>query len=411
MLTRPHEPDLAEIKALTYELGRTTQVVLERIRETQARLAHSNPGTAQRIGQTADDRPQARPAIDGNGTGPILAFVHIPKTAGGTVNSMLTAAYSKSAVQDAGNYARAPEKVTRKVSSILRRGGRVSAGHVPYGVFREHLPPDTRYMTFLREPVDRVLSHYYRHLHRQRPKVQRSPAREQHRLETPGKGRPDRKPKADSIEEAILEMRMHQLNNLATRLLCGHPSPMGELPPSALDDAKENLREFAFIGIQDRFEESLVLLQRMLGLGLLPYRDRHVSSNRPAVDEIPDEQRALIAEYNRLDVELYGFGLELFEDAVAAADQRFTADVETLRGLSAARTEAASQDARDWLDRELPTGTTKPLAVLRAAARPAGISLTALRRASQLLAVERKPDDDGNWIWTRPRGGLNQQAQ
>ena len=38
-------------------------------------------------------------------------------------------------------------------------------GHVPYGLFRRHLPEDTRYMTFLREPVDRVLSHYYRHIH------------------------------------------------------------------------------------------------------------------------------------------------------------------------------------------------------------------------------------------------------
>lgn len=114
---------------------------------------------------------------------------------------------------------------------------------------------------------------------------------------------------------------------------------MGELPASALDDAKENLRGFAFIGIQERFEESLVLLQRMLGLGLVPYEDRHVSSDRPSVEEISDEQRALIAEHNRLDAELYTFAQGLFDDAVAAADRGFAADVEALRARDAAARE------------------------------------------------------------------------
>jgi hypothetical protein len=132
----------------------------------------------------------------------------------------------------------------------------------------------------------------------------------------------------------MVEMRLPQLNNLATRFLSGAPSPMDELPASALEDAKGNLRGFAFIGIQERFAESIVLLQRTLGLGLVPresYQNRHVSRNRPSVDEIPDEQRALIEDCNRLDVELYSFGAELFENAVAAAGRGFAADVERLR--------------------------------------------------------------------------------
>jgi hypothetical protein len=69
-------------------------------------------------------------------------------------------------VHDAGNYLRAPEKTVRKVARRpggwdrwRRAGGRVTIGHVPYALFREHLPADTRYVTFLREPIDRVLSH------------------------------------------------------------------------------------------------------------------------------------------------------------------------------------------------------------------------------------------------------------
>ena len=35
--------------------------------------------------------------------------------------------------------------------------------HVPYGLFRRYLPTRARYITVLRDPVDRVLSHYHFH--------------------------------------------------------------------------------------------------------------------------------------------------------------------------------------------------------------------------------------------------------
>jgi hypothetical protein len=346
--TKQHEREIAEIKASTTDLDRRVRESLDQIEQIRRRqddvlrdVPHSRSGPRPGTGHES----RSTSALNGGRAGPLIAFVHIPKTAGGTVTSMLTAAYSKQQVRDAGNFVRAPEKAGRKIKSSLRREGRVSAGHVPYGFFRDRMPPDTRYMTFLREPVDRVLSHYYRHIHR---KQQRSPARRQHRLETPGKMRTDAK--ADSLEEALVEMRLPQITNLATRFLSGSAAPpmTGDLPASALDDAKESLRCFAFIGIQERFEESLVLLQRLLGLGALPYRDRHVSSGdaRPTVDEIPEEQRALIEEYNALDAELYRFGLELFEEAVAAADESFAADVEALRAQSATDREEEWHEVR-----------------------------------------------------------------
>jgi hypothetical protein len=222
-------------------------------------------------------------------------------------------------------------------------------------------------MTFLRDPVDRVLSHYYRH----RP-------RKQSKREQPGRVSGGKITTA-SLEEALADPPLPELSNLATRFLCGHPSPMRELPASALDDAKANLREFAFVGIQERFEESIVLLQRTLGLDLVPYLNRHVSVDRPAVEQIPDEQLALIEQCNRLDAELYAFALGLFEDAVAASDESFAADVETLRALSADLNQQEIQNARDWLDRELPSGTAKPTAADYAAAEAAGVALPALK--------------------------------
>jgi hypothetical protein len=309
MVARRHERELTEIRALTDELRTSTRAVLERVREARRELDASEP---------------------------LLAFVHIPKTAGGTVISMFAAAYTKFEIRDAGNYPKNPEYTVGKVSRPKKRAGRVTVGHVPYGVYREHLPPNTRYVTFLREPVDRVLSHYYRHIHRPNP---------------PRAGRTKAaaslKARAHSLEEALVERRLPEVNNLATRFLCGHPSPLGELPASALEDAKANLREFAFVGIQERFDESLVLLQRLLGLGSVPYVDRHVSANRPAVDEIPDRDRALIEEHNRLDAALYEFGVGLLDEAVAAAGPGFAADVQ------AVHTRSAEAREREWREAAL----------------------------------------------------------
>jgi sulfotransferase famil protein len=265
---------------------------------------------------------------------PLIVFVHIPKTAGATVTSLLVAAYSRKAVHKAGNYMRNPGSTERKVSRAPEawrtRGGRVTVGHVPYSVFRRHLPEHALYMTFLRDPVDRVLSHYHRHIERQ------DPTRAGQRKERPGA-----RVKADSLEQALVEMRMPQVNNLCTRFLSGH-DPLADLPPSALEDAKRNLRAFGFVGIRERFEESVVLLQRKLGLDVVPYVDRHVSvqGRRPAVDEIREDERELIASCNRLDAELYRFGLELFEQAVAEAGEGLADEAESLRARDPAAREA-----------------------------------------------------------------------
>jgi Sulfotransferase family len=362
--------------------------------EERRRLLHTaidlsfSPAAARLHSPAVGTQAQRKRAAGGR-PGPLVAFVHIPKTAGGTVTSMFAGAYSKAGVRKTGNYMRGAEKAAKKIAkrpggweSWHRRGGRVAVGHVPYSLFREHLPEGTLYMTFLREPVDRVLSHYYRHIHRP----------------VPGKG------KADSIEEALVELRLPEINNLATRFLCDRPAP-GELPASALDEAKANLSGFGFVGIQERFEESVVLLSRTLSLDAVASENRHVSTVRPSVDEIPEAQRALIEEHNRLDVELYAYGRELFEEAVAAAaNASFSAEVEALRGSSAAANEAYERslaDARAWLERELPPGTTKTHEALYASAAAAGFSDLLVKRAARLVGVTKAQDPDRRLTWTR----------
>ena len=320
----------------------------------------------------------------------MLAFVHIPKTAGGTVTKMLADAYGSKF--DAGNFFRGPEKTLNKIghrprggwASWYDRGGRLAVGHVPYGVFRDHLPAETRYMTFLREPVDRVLSHYFRHFW---------PARFHTEIE--------------SLNEAMIERSQPELNNFATRFLCGDPDPLRELPPTAVDDAKANLSRFEFVGIQERFDESVALLQRLVGLDFVPSADRHVNRLRPSVDDLPAEEKALIEEHNKLDLELYEFGVGLLADALSGADERFDADARRLRELSAAANEADEEEVQvacEFLDRELPPGTEKLGSVVEAAAEAAGLGRQQLKRGRRRLGVEGvpHPEREDVFLWRRP---------
>ena len=306
------------------------------------------------------------------GAHPLTAFVHIPKTAGGTVGVMLNNAYPPGAVRKAGNYLRYPErnlaKLTRAKWTGRWIGARVIIGHVPYSLFHKTLPRGTRYVTFLRDPVDRVISHYHREI--------------------------QRKTSLKSLEEA-LDARVPELNDLATRCLCDDPAPLGELAPSALDDAKANLSKFACVGIQERFDESVVLLQRTLGFALVPYLNEHVSSDRPDLDELSTELRARVMEINRLDVELYAFARDLFEDAVAACDDRFASDVDELRAISAQANEQAIQAARVWLRRELSSGRPRPTLALYADAQAAGIPRPAVRHVLERSAVRKIKGEGG----------------
>jgi hypothetical protein len=254
---------------------------------------------------TVEVRPRRIRQAEPPAATPLLAFVHIPETAGERVISLLEAAYPNG-VRGAGNYLRDPERAASRTARPRLARARVAFGHVPYGVFRGELPPQTRYMTFLREPVDRVLSHYYRHIHH--PEL--SPARRRSRS----------KPRAASLEEAMVELRLPQLNNLATRFLCDNPARAGELPRSALNEAKINLRAFAFVGIRERFDESAAELQGMLGVEVprKAYAERDARAEDPGLPEASAEERALVLECNRMDQELYAFGLQLFEGRLAS---------------------------------------------------------------------------------------------
>jgi hypothetical protein len=245
---------------------------------------------------------------------PILAFVHVPRTGGGSASDAISQGYAR--MKSAGNAQRNPDKTESYLRGLAveTKLPQVIGDHIPLGLYRRYLPRDTRYMTFLRDPVERVLSHHWLYAcaakERTREIWERLAALD---------GRVDLTGVEDYTLEEGLARGLPVFDNLQVRYLCGATSVFGPLERQATKRARQHVSRFFFVGISERLDESLVMLARALGTAPLPYVRRHsgVGGGRPAVD---DSLRALVAEHNRADIELYREARKRFDERAARVD-------------------------------------------------------------------------------------------
>lgn len=223
-----------------------------------------------------------------------LVFLHIPKTAGTTLNRIIEWQYSPFAIFTIDPYRiRATAERLKRLSEARRRRLRVVRGHLLYGI-HEFLPQGATYVTMLREPVARVLSAYYF--------VLRRPLNPLHRK---------LKRQALSVEDCLRLFPQRQ--NLQCRFIAGVGDTAAD-DERLLDVAKENLRKsFRVVGISERFEESLMLMAKTFGWQIPSYENQKVAKTRPKLDPGTEE---MIRDHNRLDLELYEFGKCLFEKSL-----------------------------------------------------------------------------------------------
>jgi hypothetical protein len=202
-------------------------------------------------------------------------------------------------------------------------GVKLVRGHFPLGI-RELLPrylPKERELccfTFLREPADRTLSHFF---------AVRAAGR--------GYGLPPLAPDA-TLEDALAGGYLH--DNLQTRMLSGQPEPFGEVDEAMLEQAKHNLAHgLVVFGLTERFDESLVLAKKRLGLRSILYRTSgRVNTARPRGDKVPAKLRKAAERCNPYDTELYRYAEQLFDQA----PERDTLDFQIeLAALQAAKTD------------------------------------------------------------------------
>jgi len=184
---------------------------------------------------------------------------------------------------------------------------------MPFGLHRRLIQSAT-YLTVLRNPVDRAISDYYFSIS--------SPLHPDYRAL-----------KKLTLNEFI---QATPNNNIQTKLLAGQITGYdflaGECTPEMLTAAVENLRNrFAFVGLTERFEESLALAKHLFGWKIRRYVSFRVTRGRPLKDSIPLATRELIAEHNAFDVALYGHAVELFEEIAAQHRKHMPDEIQAIR--------------------------------------------------------------------------------
>lgn len=255
----------------------------------------------------------------------VLIFVHIPRTAGTTLHTVIDRQFPADTVFNIlGGDVRKSITEFKSLPEEERQGIRCLKGHMAFGL-HEYLPRPAVYVTMLRNPVDRVISHYY------------------HVLETPGNIlHHEIVSKNMSLRDYVSRAVTPQLTNGQTRLISGverADSITGSDPVSAeiFERALSNLRDrFDILGICERFNESLILFKRHLGWRNTLYVRRNVARGRPSLEEVPRETIEIIEDQNEFDLELYDFAKRRFEELVLEQGAAFEKELQSFKRLNAA---------------------------------------------------------------------------
>ncbi len=238
-------------------------------------------------------------------------FLHVPKTAGRSIHAILHRNYRSDRLrparwpglyfpEDRNSGFPVTDKGNEPISvAALPKTDFLIFGHVPYDAIVGHRSR-MRVFSVFREPVDRLISEYNH----------AATASHHYLFDKVGRGRM-------SFEDYCLSGFSLTGDNLQTRYLSGdcHNRDFGEVSSEDLVVATRNMRQLEGVGLQERFEESIVIFAHVFGWSRDSLSMERVGKNDKLLTraEIPEDVISRVAALNAYDATLYEAAKEEFE--------------------------------------------------------------------------------------------------
>ncbi len=234
-------------------------------------------------------------------------FLHIPKAAGSSFNLFLEKLHEPGRSHILGDYFN--EKILQDSRATL------FSAHMFYEEIAHKLAGDPVYLTFLREPLDRALSHYYflklDSVAREFEANKSSYGAERFEM---GTALIEKARRLSLLEFLRSEKDLNQITiaNLQTKML-GGSNDCSQVTEQEFQRAKENLEKFFFVGLVEKMAQSQDEFCRLCQLPKILPEKTNTNSERNKLSDEPAEAVRLLTEANRYDLELYRYAQELFE--------------------------------------------------------------------------------------------------
>lgn len=227
--------------------------------------------------------------MTGNGQKPILYFIHVPKTAGSSMRSMISRHYGEGLLL----LYMVPEQYEEWKKQNPLHHERISCvyGHYRYGIHTLSGRP-FEYTAIMRDPADALMSYFYF--------ILRGSAHPWHqelcRL---------------TFEQFLYSSSIGHFQNFQTGFLTGNDHPQAE-------DALQNIAKyFPIVGITEMFHETVYLMRKRYGWGAVEVPYENVTLNRPKREQLSAESLLRIQQICAQDAIVYQMAKSRLTDAVS----------------------------------------------------------------------------------------------
>lgn len=330
----------------------------------------------------------SRIQIQGVQEGETLYFLHIPKTAGGTLIHLLDDFYDENEIF--------PALVLSELACVPDLLDAIDRARFIRGHFDTLVLPLIRRpvvtFTMLRNPVERALSQYAHAIHH--PQVAYWDTEGLFSAATPIGSFLDTQYAPDFLGNVQVRSLTSEWSAIDRPLLWDNSRP--SMPDDTrLALAKRRLDQCRVVGVQERFDESLRLLAFTLGFPLPKAFNRYNTGLGPRQrDDLDPKSRERMASLNRLDSLLYAYGCSRFESDYEAMRQTLDERYPELRGS------LDDQIHTDYQSRSVSSTRSRDRAVL-----PADPSHVHLELSAALIGTNwypREPHNARTFRWTGP---------